>query len=228
MTQQLTVRTIEEAETMAKDGAAKLLEGSNLLSIALYNIVEGRLYQQIVDEKGKRVYNSWQEYEPHLLEMLNISRATMYNHLGPARLAFGPTFQLSIEEYLDTGGKDLWSVVKQEVEYNNRTGEVLAIPGNPDVDIKEYIMESLKEVAFTPGSDLNLTMGDAKQQLHFLLGGEEKPNIAWSIMVNKRGGYDTIYSYTENGTEVRGCINDPNPRAYALEEYCKKLRIDIK
>jgi hypothetical protein len=214
---------LHEMESMAIEAAAKMLSGADELAIAIHEIFSKQLYLEELDDKGLPLYTTQKEYEPVLLRKLGISRATLYNHYTPLKIAAGPTFNLSYEDFIETGGKRMWANVADVVEYDRFTGEVTTeIPGK---DVGEYILEQVRELAPSREKpELNLTPYELKREVNQRLN---KLEIRFWLESNNYGGYSLKYEMVDNtdflATE-EGYISNYTPQE-VVDELKKRLRI---
>jgi len=220
---------LRNMEEMAVEAAAKVMSGRDELAIAVHKIYSDKLYLAEKDEKDVPLYPNQAAYEPHLLEKLGVSRATLYNAYTPAKLACGPTFEMDYEEFVKSGGVITWAGVKDNVEYNGRTGEVKALKAGdvPEgTELKAYILEAVENVAPKKGAvELNLGPGDVRKVLDTSLSNGERPVITFSIKVRDDKSKTTLYSMEKGSSTFIGTVGDPEIPDEVLVEYKKRLKI---
>jgi DNA-binding phage protein len=224
-----TQELLREMESMAVEAAAKVMSGRDELAIAVHKIYSEKLYLAEKDEKGFPVYPNQAAYEPHLLEKLGVSRATLYNAYTPAKLACGPTFELDYEQFVESGGVITWAGVKDNVQYNGRTGEVKALKAGDlpeDVDLKDHILKAVENVRPVMGkAELNLRPGDVRKELDKTLSNGKKPIVTFSRKVRDDGSRVTMYSMEKDGQTFIGTMTDPQLPHEVEAEYRKRLKI---
>lgn len=160
-------------EEQAKDGVRHIEVGANLLAIAVHRIYNEKLYLAHLDDTGLPMYPTQAAYEPHLLAELRISRATLYNHYTPIRVACGPTFKLGYDDFVNTGGKTAWGVVTKEfLDYDEDTAEARSLADGRPLEA-EKLLEKLTEIAIPGPSELMLRPAQVRQELSEALGFEK-------------------------------------------------------
>lgn len=215
-------------EAQAKEGVKAIEIGANLLSLAVHEIYSKQLYLAHLDDRGLPMYPNQAAYEPHLLAELSISRATLYNHYTPAKIAMGETFKLTPEEFIETGGKVAWSVLgKDFLDYNEDTGEVRSLldgrPLEPDV-----LVETLKEMNKPGPSELSLRPSSVRKVLADKLGfeptyqssiwyveGDEPVHVLYPIK--------PVYAVVEGKREIACYVPDTNPTVF--NDVLRQLKV---
>lgn len=221
----LTSYTLEEMEQLAKEGVGEIIVGANKLAIAVHKIYTEQLYLSVLDENGMPAYPEQKDYEPVLLDKLGISRATLYNHYTPIKIACGPTFGLTYDEFIETGGKQMWKAVQPHLTYDTNTGQVkgtkVPIELPEGQDIKTFILEQVKELAPTGDpTKVDLTPGDINKELTSRLSNKQE--IVFYLEEREGGGYRTNYVLNQN---FRGSMDDSIIPEPVLDEYCRLLKI---
>ena len=110
--------TLQEVEKQARLGAHMVKQGAVVLGIAIYRIFTEKLYLAEVDERGLPLYQTQEDYIPYFIQMVGISRATLFNYYKPVRIitALGMTF----DQYERTGGYETWGKAQKYIKYNPR------------------------------------------------------------------------------------------------------------
>lgn len=213
-------------EAQAKEGVKAIEIGANLLSLAVHEIYSKQLYLAHLDDRGLPMYPNQTSYEPHLLQELSISRATLYNHYTPAKIAMGGTFNLSPEEFIATGGKVTWSVLgKDFLDYNEDTGEVKSLsdgrPLEPDI-----LVETLKEMNSPGPSELSLRPSSVRKVLAEKLGFE--PTYQSSIQYvegeyNRVTQLKSVYAYVNGEQKIAFYL--PATDEVIIDDILKQLKV---
>lgn len=159
---------LHQLEGEAKTGYKLAQRGANQMAIAIHRIFTEKLYMAELDENGLPAYPSQKDYEPHLLEELGISRATLYNYYTPVKIACGPSFELSYEEFESTGGKKTWAMVKDIVPYDEKTGAV-------DVKNPNELMRTLIQVGEDEAAGLTFRPADVRGAIKGAIGLSDEP-----------------------------------------------------
>lgn len=178
--------TLHNLEDEVKAGLEEGRKLADKISLALYQILTEKLYLAELDDRGLPLYSTQEQYIPYLLQKLGISRATLYNYYTPAKIAMATG--LNAEEYVATGGKQMWARVKSEVPYDDTTGEVMVDKGE--------LISTLVEIA-SPGPDeLQLSPVDIRKRLASLSGDPETKMPDVSYYKAGRGLHYKLYSNT--------------------------------
>jgi hypothetical protein len=159
---------LRQLEGEAKTGYDLAQRGANQMAIAIHRIFTEKLYLAELDENGLPAYPSQSDYEPHLLESLGISRATLYNYYTPIKIACGPSFDLSYEEFESTGGKKVWAMVKDIVPYDERTGAV-------DIQNPNELMRTLISISEDDAKGLTFRPTDIRGAIKESVGIVDTP-----------------------------------------------------
>lgn len=161
---------LRQLEGEAKTGYDLAQRGANQMAIAIHRIFTERLFLAELNENGLPAYPSQSDYEPHLLEALGISRATLYNYYTPIKIACGPSFDLSYEEFESTGGKKVWAMVKDIVPYDERTGAI-------DVQNPNELMRTLISISEDEAKGLTFRPADIRGAIKESVGITDSPPI---------------------------------------------------
>lgn len=215
-------------EAQAKDGVKAIETGANLLSLAVHRIYSQKLYLAELDDKGLPVYPTQTAYEPYLLQHLGVSRQTLYNHYTPARLAMGSTFNLTEEEYIQTGGKVAWSVATKEfLDYDEDTAEVKSLADGRPLDSQAFVA-TLRNIHRGGPSELMLRPSQVRQELNNSLGFKEEHQAPIRYMEGEAnlvltGPLKTIIAVVNGEQIVAGYVTDIPSVVY--DDLMKRLNI---
>jgi hypothetical protein len=216
---------LEELEEWAVEAAANIIKSTNELCIYVYEILENGLFLNHLDENGLPLYTNQSEYlSHHLLDLLGISKATLFNYYQVSRLALGD-FNLSREKFVEQGGYNTWRAIAKNVNLD-RKGKLISLKRNdiPDSEAKEYILKQLEDVVIQQDRE-NLTQG---QTTKLLADALNKTNQITFRLIERDDLYRTMWEYVdEAGTLQSGFIDNLSTPSIVLETYCRKLGIQI-
>jgi len=211
---------LKNLEDLALEGVGLINRGKNQVTLAVLAIQEDGLWTVAEDDDG-HPYQTFAAYMDDLADRLGFARSTLFDYKSIGRLALVNKLAESPDDFIEKGGLDFYRPFQRQSEYNQYTGEITGIKGNPDCEDPVGLMQEaarqvspdlrprdryalVKELVLPPEShqvrvDLDLVNGSKK--------GETL--VRWFIKFKMT-----------NGTEkaVEGFIEDGNVPEPVLDE----------
>lgn len=227
---------LRQSEAMAIEGAGKFLAGRDMIAIALHRIMTEKLYIEERDENGISIFNTFESYWPHIKQKMGgISRSQAFNLMGDTRIALGPSFKLSYEDFVRLGGSAAFEAVKEIAEINQKTGEILGL--RPGYEVPEghtpatFIIEHMREYAPNGTDELSLDITEYKDVLKKRLK-TVNITIDWFLQedlrpegMRYRTKWEKLTSSADENIMEQGYMDDLDVPEEIMNDYKKRLRV---
>lgn len=206
-----------DLEQQAVDGVEAVKLGMDSVTLAIYEILNDKLYLAHKDERGLPLYKTQEEYIPVLARKVGLGRSTIFKYKGIADFALN-TLELPVSDFISLGGKDTFERVKTLV-------------GDSDASERKLeIIETLEELKDAGVEELDLSVGDKRKELQSKLA-PDRPIITYYGEANYAGLFTRtdLHWFYEKGDEIRhGQIEinlPPDIPREVVDEIYRKLNI---
>lgn len=214
-----------DCETQVALGWDKYKDGKLQMHLHVHLILDHELWRFGRDDDGHE-FEDQNDYLRHLSDELKVSRSTMFQHrstlkVATAGMGFDPQ---EIEQFTMTP----FTVARQLVDYDKRTGEIKDIPGVeiPDGSTPGEVMREVIEEIITPqeGHELDLRPKDVRAAMKEALGIVE-PEVRFYRIPNGEEGWDIGYQYEYGEDWAKGLLSGPNIPSYVLDKLDESLHV---